>query len=46
MCVLEHSLSDLVTNGIISIDEARAVSLYPDEIRTGSVGIAPTATTA
>ena len=46
MCVLEHSLTDLVTKGLISIEEARAVSLYPDEIRAGSVGTAPTATTA
>ena len=32
MCVLEQSLGHLVTSGLISIDEARAASIYPEDI--------------
>jgi len=33
MQTLERSLSDLVQRGLVTIDEARGRSLYPDEIR-------------
>jgi twitching motility protein PilT len=34
MQTLERSLSDLVQRGLVTIDEARGRSLYPDEIKT------------
>jgi hypothetical protein len=33
MQTLERSLSDLVQRGLVTIDEARGRSLYPDEIK-------------
>jgi twitching motility protein PilT len=32
MCVLEQSLGNLVSNGIISLEEAKAASVHPDDI--------------
>lgn len=32
MCVLEQSLGHLVQNGVVSIDEARAASVHPEDI--------------
>jgi twitching motility protein PilT len=32
MCTLESSLSNLVTSGVVSLEDATAISLYPSEI--------------